>query len=619
MKRTIVFLIITCLALPLTTSAYWPVSVDENLNVAADPDTSEVYPSILPFTNSSVLITYWKANYIYQIIDRFGDFKYQEDQLVTPGTQYSLGTYISTHAQSVPDSSGGAYIVYCFPTGDNIGVWAQRIDSTGNRLWGDTGIRLLPSHDGEIHAVTDGSGGLLVAGEVDLDVRAQHVDEYGNLLWGEDGIPVSVGPLNSHECTIAHDSEGGAFVVWEEGQFEYNLIGQHFDQDGIPLWTAPIIINGGGAWYNSPVPDGYGGFILDMNNGGYGNDLYRFDAAGAEVWHMENLSYHVDSGTEKIVNGEENFIYLGFFWDYHFKGQRVDVRGATYWQAGGAWFNESLGENYGNGNPDYTFRYPNFYCLFVTSPPGSGGPYFYNISGLDQQGNRILRENGILIQITEFDGFYRKIAVVSDEGIVAALNHRTQVNPNQFDLRVKRVNPDGTLGGPLHLMVDLVPESASIQIPPTGGSFTYNVAIEDTYVVHSDFDAWIEVILPGGETREITLREDIHIDSNSVIERFDLVQVVPGWAPAGDYTYTLYVGDYDYPDWYWEKDQFGFEKLSSGSLRGNSTILSANDEAIFAPNRGSNPPLNKGLQPLVNRSAGVIPPLAAEALPPYGA
>ncbi|MFH1735914.1 MAG: T9SS type A sorting domain-containing protein, partial [bacterium] len=33
----------------------------------------------------------------------------------------------------------------------------------------------------------------------------------------------------------------------------------------------------------------------------------------------------------------------------------------------------------------------------------------------------------------------------------------------------------------------------------------------------------------------------------------------------------------------------------------------------------SNPPLNKGLQPLVNRSAGVIPPLAAEALPPYGA
>ncbi|MFH1735375.1 MAG: hypothetical protein ABIE92_11745, partial [bacterium] len=177
--------------------------------------------------------------------------------------------------------------------------------------------------------------------------------------------------------------------------------------------------------------------------------------------------------------------------------------------------------------------------------------------------------------------------------------------PGIQNVHAKRVNPDGTLGGPLHLLVDLEPESSSIQIPPTGGSFTYNVAIGDTYVVHSDFDAWVEVTLPGGDTREITVREGIHIDSNSVLERFDLVQNVPEWAPAGDYTYTLYVGDHDYPDWFWAKDEFSFEKLSSGSLRGSEPITSANDEAIFAPNRGFNPPHNTGLQPLVNRRAGV--------------
>ncbi|MBU0519257.1 T9SS type A sorting domain-containing protein [bacterium] len=593
MKRTHLLLILTALLLGLNQSAhaYWPVSVDENLNVAADPDTSERYPSILPFTNSSVLITYWKFNYLYQIIDRFGDFQYQEDQLVTPGTQYSFGTWVSTNAQMVPDSSGGAFIVYSFPYGDNIGVWGQHIDSLGNRLWGDTGIRILPAADSDYQVKGDGFGGFLVVCSPNNDVFAQRVGEYGNLLWGEEGISVAVGPLYSQECTIAHDGEGGAFVIWEEGQFGYNLLGQHFDQDGTPLWPENLVINPGGAWYNSPVPDGYGGFILDMNNGGYGNDLYRFNAAGAEVWHVDNLSYFIDGGVNRIVNGEDNFVYLGFFWDAHFKGQRVDVRGVTYWQPEGAWFNLSLGHTYGTGNPDFVFRDPIFYNLYVTSPEESG-PHRYYISGLNQDGNRTLGDNGVHLQTTDYDGYYRKIAAVADGGVVAAMNIQTHVNPPQFDLRAKRVNPDGTLGGPLHLLVDLEPESASIQIPPTGGSFTYNIAIEDTYVVYSDFDAWVEVTMPGGDTREITVREGIHIDYNSVIERFDLVQNVPDWAPTGDYTYTLYVGDHDYPDWYWAMDEFGFEKVSSGSQATPAM------EAV-------NPPLDKGLQPLVNRRAWV--------------
>ncbi|MBU0518283.1 hypothetical protein KJ564_05025, partial [bacterium] len=567
MKRTIIFLILTCLALPLTTSAYWPVTTAENLIIANEPDTMEVYPNALPFSNGSVLMTYWKANYVFQIIDRFGELEYSQAPIVTPGTQYSPGTYISFSTQMVSDSVGGAYIVYCFATGEDIGVWGQHLDSLGNRLWGDTGIRLLPAGDSYYHAAGDGAGGLLVTCAPSQDVYAQRVDEYGNLLWGDSGIPVSVSPdYNSQECTIAHDGEGGAFVIWEEGQFGYNLVAQHFDAAGVPLWAENLTINSGGSWYNSPVPDGEGGFILDMNYGGYGNDLFRINSDGIEVWHQENLSYFIDTGVNKIVSGEENFVYLGFYWDSHFRGQRVDIRGISYWDAGGAWFNYSLGGEYAIGNPDYAFRYPNYYIVYVTSPEESG-PYRYYVSGLDQQGNRILGHNGVLLQATNFDGYKRKVVPVDDGGVIAILQYTIQVNPTTFDIHAKRVNPDGSLGGPLHLLVELEPESSSIQIPPTGGTFTYNVAIEDTYVVHSDFDAWVEVTLPGGDTREITLREGIHIDSNSVIERFDLVQNVPGWAPTGDYTYTLYVGDHDYPDWYWSKDEFWFEKVSTGTSR----------------------------------------------------
>jgi hypothetical protein len=158
-----------------------------------------------------------------------------------------------------------------------------------------------------------------------------------------------------------------------------------------------------------------------------------------------------------------------------------------------------------------------------------------------------------------------KVIPLDDGGVVGVFSFLRQISPYNLDVHAKRVNPDGTLGGPLHLLTDLTPQNPPIQIPASGGNFTFNAAITDTYVVNSHFDAWIELTSPDGRKSDVTLRRNVQIDSNSSLSRFDLQQNVPASAPAGTYIYTLYVGSHEYhiP---WSQDGFTFEKVAGGSL-----------------------------------------------------
>jgi len=68
------------------------------------------------------------------------------------------------------------------------------------------------------------------------------------------------------------------------------------------------------------------------------------------------------------------------------------------------------------------------------------------------------------------------------------------------DVYAKRVNADGTLGGPFPLDVTLTPYTPPIQIPASGGTFIFDVAIADSDSVGGVMDAWVEVTLPNGST-----------------------------------------------------------------------------------------------------------------------
>lgn len=120
---------------------------------------------------------------------------------------------------------------------------------------------------------------------------------------------------------------------------------------------------------------------------------------------------------------------------------------------------------------------------------------------------------------------------------------------------------------PTTVEISLDPLNPPIVIPPGGGTFEYLAEISNTGTQPVTFDTWIMVTLPNGsQYGPVLLRSDLTIPPLYSIVR-TLTQNVPSNAPAGDYTYTGYVGNYISGE-VWDEDSFGFTK--SGFDAGNS-------------------------------------------------
>jgi len=112
------------------------------------------------------------------------------------------------------------------------------------------------------------------------------------------------------------------------------------------------------------------------------------------------------------------------------------------------------------------------------------------------------------------------------------------------------------------LAITLTPYNPPITIPASGGSFDFNVALDNADPSSQTFDAWIMAMLPNGSQFGPVLGPiNLTLPSGVSINR-DRTQAIPAGAPAGTYAYTGYVGDY--PDDVWDSDSFPFEKLETG-------------------------------------------------------
>ena len=109
--------------------------------------------------------------------------------------------------------------------------------------------------------------------------------------------------------------------------------------------------------------------------------------------------------------------------------------------------------------------------------------------------------------------------------------------------------------------VELDPESPSIVIPPEGGSFTFDVTLANSTSQAQDFNAWVDVILPDGTPHGPLKMRNVHLAPHGHVQVFDLVQNVPGPAPAGLYQYLGKVGTY--PSSVYDFDLFTFVKLGA--------------------------------------------------------
>jgi parallel beta-helix repeat protein len=115
--------------------------------------------------------------------------------------------------------------------------------------------------------------------------------------------------------------------------------------------------------------------------------------------------------------------------------------------------------------------------------------------------------------------------------------------------------------GPIN--ISMTPSSPPIIVPVGGGTFNFNIAVQNLTTAPQTFDLWTVIHLPGvGEVPVLTMN-NLALPAGSSQNR-DRTQIVPAQAPAGTYEYFGYVGDY--PWVVQDYDSFTFSK--AGTDRG---------------------------------------------------
>ncbi len=99
----------------------------------------------------------------------------------------------------------------------------------------------------------------------------------------------------------------------------------------------------------------------------------------------------------------------------------------------------------------------------------------------------------------------------------------------------------------------------NLQIPMEGGSFTYDVSIENTTTSDITADVGIQAVLPDGSLYNVLYKPNVNFPASDTIVRNGLAQAIPANAPAGIYTYRISVGPLGGS--IIDSDEFTFEKL----------------------------------------------------------
>jgi len=142
-------------------------------------------------------------------------------------------------------------------TQGQIGVYAQRIDSTGARQWGDGGLVLVPLStvdQTEMTALPVAGGGLVAAWSSDdfpnpTPLHAARLDTTGNYVWATQVVDFSTEPNDTGRLAGAVSTDGYFAYAWtaSAASFAGDIHAQNINPDGtlgVPVDNDTIFANG---------------------------------------------------------------------------------------------------------------------------------------------------------------------------------------------------------------------------------------------------------------------------------------------------------------------------------------------------------------------------------------
>jgi len=218
----------------------------------------------------------------------------------------------------IADGSGGAFITWEDHRNDpNIEyeIYAQRVDANGNTLWTVNGVEVRNASTGEKNwepqIAADGAGGVVIAWEDfrgALGIYAQRIDASGNLMWTSGGKPVCTTSLLPLDDTlqIVADGPGGTIIVWNDSRSgNPDIYAQKLEGNGDPSWQingVALCVEPGDQTGPRLVSDGTGGAIVTWNDERSDNgDIWAqiVDSSGFVVWGTTGSAVCTMTGTQE--------------------------------------------------------------------------------------------------------------------------------------------------------------------------------------------------------------------------------------------------------------------------------------------------------------------------------
>jgi subtilisin-like proprotein convertase family protein len=263
-----------------------------------------ILPSTIMNEDGDLLITWQLVHapagtvHIYiQKVDRNGNIKWGSNGLLV-----CLNTGLSSWGPKIiSDGKGGAFVCWSDNRsgGDNSDIYAQRISSGGTPLWTANGIPICTKAASQNvkHIISDNNGGALIFWEdiqtSSINLSAQKIDSTGNKLWEPDGriLYSSTSPFSQYEFVLDKNKE--IFFFWSTS--EGNIYAQKVNYDGNLIWSnsIPICATQSSVSYLAAYQSDVNGIViswLDNRNANY--DLYSqwISTDGIARWNADGVA-----------------------------------------------------------------------------------------------------------------------------------------------------------------------------------------------------------------------------------------------------------------------------------------------------------------------------------------
>jgi hypothetical protein len=453
------------------------------------------------------------------------------------------------HGYCVKQTTDGGYIIsgvtYSFGSIDG-DVYLIKTDAIGNLMWQNTIDGSDHDNGWSVEQTID--GGFIIAGDCEIDypnydIRLIKTDALGNLTWQK-----WFGNYGFDRGFCVQQTQDSGYIICGESQ---NLFGIFYqlcliktDANGDTIWMRGF----GGNNYdsgNSVEQTSDGGYIITGYSGPLGSSdilLVKTDINGNLIWQRKFDGNYNDVGYSVHQTDDGGYIIAGktrSTAEYDVWLIKTDNDGNLIWQ-----------RTFGGNQDDIAYSIQQttdrgYIISGYTLSFGAGGQNVYLIK-TDSLGD--LTWQCVFNPGGSDDG--RSVMQTTDGGYVITGSSGSDV------CLIKTV---GTLA---NISIDLIPFTLPIQIPASGGSFSFYVSANNQDTTNADVTLWTRQILPNG-TLTPPLLGPFTVNLPPGTRAWFRNQNVPGSAPSGQYKYIGYAGIY--PNTVWSSDTLIYSKLTTGS------------------------------------------------------